>query len=451
MGLPAADAAALARKGLGVVALPRQAPEPSKRLRARLRTLAPARLGRALRQIRAAARAAAIGAVPLPLYEVWKLRSLDPFVPRAATVSYRTSGKHILILAATPMTDSGGGQRAAQLAQELLTRTHRVTYVYLFPSRERSRRPSGFAHENLTHVRFSDFSARAFAIERGLRERMIVLCELPAAELCASARFLKSKGAQLVYDCTDDWDSPLGGRWYSRRAEDTLLEGSDVIMAPGRAIKDALEARSWRNVALVPNAANTHLFARGREHPRPVDLPQTGPIFLYVGTLSGYRFNWDWAMALARARPDAAVVLVGDDHGQRPDAPPNVHLLGLRPLQEVPAYVAHADVCLAPFRGDSRARVVGPSTLYESLAMGKPVVASGIPDLQDLPFVTIARSERELVEAVVRAQSLKPIPTEVARFAAQNGWKARVRLIERLLGIEPCDGSPERAFRIQAP
>jgi thioredoxin reductase len=60
------------------------------------------------------------------------------------------------------MSDSGGGQRPAQLALELLNRAHRVTFVHRFPSRERGRRRS-FAHENLTHARFRDFSARAFA------------------------------------------------------------------------------------------------------------------------------------------------------------------------------------------------------------------------------------------------------------------------------------------------
>jgi glycosyltransferase involved in cell wall biosynthesis len=112
-----------------------------------------------------------------------------------------------------------------------------------------------------------------------------------------------------------------------------------------------------------------------------------------------------------------------------------VHFVGLRPQAEVPAYVAHADVCLVPFKVDKLVRAVSPLKVYEYLAMGKPVVASQMPELQDLPYVTVARTEREFVEAVGRAQSVKPLAEDIARFVADNGWKSRVRQLERLLGV----------------
>lgn len=410
-------------------------PSPLARLRAAARALAPAGLRGAVRRARAEVRAAALDLVPLPLYETYKLQSLDPFVARATTLSHKTSGKHFLILAGTPLTDSGGGQRPAQLALELLNRAHRVTYVYRFPSRERGRRGRGFAHENLTHVRFRDFSARAFALERGMRERMIVLTELPVPEYRACARYLKASGAQTVYDCIDDWDSSLGGAWYSRRIENRLVEESDLVVASARALKDGLEARSWRDVALVPNAVNTHLFARGREHPRPSDLPEADAVFLYVGALWGEWFDWDWVVALARGRPDAAVVLVGDYRGQCKNPPGNLHFLGLRPQSEVPAYLAHADVCLVPFKVSPLIRAVSPLKVFEYLAMGKPVVASDMPELHDLPYVTIVHGAEEFVQAVGRAQGIKPLEEDIARFTGENGWKARVRQLERLLGV----------------
>lgn len=414
---------------------PPEGPTPVSALRSNLRRLTPEGLRDAVRRVRAEARAAALDLVPLPLYETVKLKSLDPFVPRAATFSYRTSGKHFLVLAGTPMSDSGGGQRPAQLALELLNRAHRVTYVYRFPSRERGRRRGSFAHENLTHTRFRDFSARAFGLERGLRERLVVLTELPLPEFRACASYLKARGAQTVYDCIDDWDSSLGGAWYSRRAENRLIEESDLVVASARALKDNLEARSWRDVSLVPNAVNTHLFARGRDHERPADLPEADAVFLYVGSLWGEWFDWDWVVALAQARPECAVVLLGDYRGQCRNPPRNVHFLGLRPQAEVPAYLAHADVCLIPFKLDPLTRAVSPLKVYEYLAMGKPVVASDLPELHDLPYVAIAHSEAQFVDAVARAQAVKPVEEDLARFVADNGWKARVRQLERLLGV----------------
>ena len=207
------------------------------------------------------------------------------------------------------------------------------------------------------------------------------------------------------------------------------------MVASARALKDSLEARSWRDVALVPNAVNTHLFARGREHPRPADLPEADAIFMYVGSLWGEWFDWDWVVALARARPEAAVVLLGDYRGQCKNPPHNVLFLGLRPQGEVPAYVAHADVCLIPFKVDSLTRAVSPLKVYEYLAMGKPVVASDLPELHDLPYVSIAHSEAQFVDAVARAQAVRPVEEDLAKFVNENGWKSRVRQLERLLGV----------------
>jgi len=396
---------------------------------------APGRLKRLTRSLGAEARAAALSRIPLPLYELWRMQSFDPFVPRANTVSYRTSGKHFLILAELPMTDSGGGQRPAQLALELLHRAHRVTYVYRFASRDYSRRRRTVAHENLTHVRFDEFSARRFSLERASRERIIALCEAPLPEYRACLRYLRARGAQTVYDCIDPWDSPFGGRWYARSAENGLLEEVDLVTAASRGLKDELETRSWLDVALVPNAVNARLFVRGRTWERPADLPRASPVFLYVGAMWRRWFAWDWVRTLARAHPEAAVVLVGDDRGRCRQPPPNLHCLGLRPQAEVAAYVAHADVCLVPFLPDRTPVSVSPLKAFEYVALGKPVVASPLPELADVPGVRLASNAAEFVERVGDAVGKGPSEEEIARFVAEHSWKARVRQLSKLLGV----------------
>lgn len=402
--------------------------------RRELKRLAPREVRRLVRRARAEARGVAMDLVPLPIYEVLKLESFDPLVARASTLSFRTSGKHFLFLGGAPMTDSGGGHRAAQLALELLHRAHRVTYVHRFPSRERSRR-KGFAHENFTHLSFREFSARSFSVERGSRERIIAMCELPLPEYRACARYLRARGAQVVYDCTNDWDTSLGGAWYARRTEDRLLREADHILASSRVLMDALEARTWRDVALLPNAVNTRLFARGRVYPRPSDLPRARAVYLCVGSLWADFFDWDLVNTLARARPDAAIALIGEYRGQCKSPAPNVHFLGLRAQADLPAYVAHASVCLLPLKLERMVRAVNPLKVYEYLAMGRPVVATAIPELEEMPFVLTAHGPAEFMEAARRAESL-PVPEErIAAFVAENSWKSRVRSLEKLLSL----------------
>lgn len=425
-----------ARREPGLADLPRRGVEGVVvALRQALQAWVPGRLGLLARRARAEARALALTRVPLPLYEVWKLGSLDPFVPRATSLSFRTSGKHFVLLCDAPMGDGGGDRRSAQIALELLNRAHRVTYVHRFWPKERGRRRRTFAHENLTLVSFAEFSARRFARERASAERVVVLAELPLPEYLACARYLKAHGAQTAYDCTEEWAAEPKAGWYSARTEDSFVRESDLVVASARALKDGLEGRSWREVALVPNAVNARLYARSREHPRPLDLPRSSAVFLYLGGLRDDWFDWGWITALARARPDAAVVLVGEYSGQCKGPPRNLHFLGVKPQADLPAYVAHADVCLIPYRADRLARSLSPVRVFEYLAMGKPVVVSDLPELAELPGVRVARNEAEFVAQVAQAQGASLPAEDVARLVSENSWKARVRRLERLLGV----------------
>ncbi len=387
------------------------------------------RLRELLSRASAEARAAVLDLLPLPIYELAKLKGLDPFVARATAASYHTSGRHFLILAGPPVTE---GDRAAQLAHELLARAHRVTYVSRFPPRERQRRRRGLVHENFSQARFQDFSARSFALERRPSERLAVLCELPLPEYRACAHFLKLRGAQSVYDVVEDWPASRAS-WYSQRAEQGLIKEADLVIASGRALKDAVEARAWRDVSLVPNAVNARIFARGRSYPRPGDLPRAEAVYVYAGSMWGDWVAWDWLVALARARPQAAVLLLGDYRGQCKNPPRNMVFLGHRPQSELPAYFAHCDVGLIPYRADRLTRPANPLKLYEYLAMGKPVVTADLPEVHELPGVQVASSVEEFVAAVVRARQLAPSEEQVARFVSENSWKARVRQLERIV------------------
>ena len=73
-----------------------------------------------------------------------------------------------------------------------------------------------------------------------------------------------------------------------------------------------------------------------RSYLRPVDLPP-GQIFEYHGSLYGDWFSWESVRAVANDYPEATVVLIGDPPAARPSLPSNIHLLGLKPQQELPA------------------------------------------------------------------------------------------------------------------
>ena len=76
-----------------------------------------------------------------------------------------------------------------------------------------------------------------------------------------------------------------------------------------------------------------------------------------------------------------------------------------------------------------------PLKLYEYLAAGKPVVASGNPDLAGMePDVVLARGASQFVAAVEQALQLNRDEDRARRIslAARNTWETRT---QRLLDL----------------
>jgi len=113
----------------------------------------------------------------------------------------------------------------------------------------------------------------------------------------------------------------------------------------------------------------------------------------------------------------------------------NVHVLGFRPYDELPAYVGGFSVGVIPYRATAYTRNCSPLKVYEYLAAGKAVVASGVPDLGGMePDVALAEGAEEFVAAVEAALAAES-PEAVARrreLAEKNTWEART---ERLLDL----------------
>ena len=152
--------------------------------------------------------------------------------------------------------------------------------------------------------------------------------------------------------------------------------------------------------------------------------------------MTAEKVDFDLLEAVARARPEWSLVLVGppaeNARGQldRLGALDNVHALGFRPYEELPAYVAGFSVGVIPYRATAYTRNCSPLKVYEYLAAGKAVVASGVPELSGMePDVTLADGPEAFVAAIESALAASS-PEAVARrraTAEQNTWEARHR------------------------
>ena len=72
------------------------------------------------------------------------------------------------------------------------------------------------------------------------------------------------------------------------------------------------------------------------------------------------------------------------------EAEPNVHLLGARTYDELPAVLRGADAGLIPYSINELTSSIFPMKVYEYLAAGLPVVATPLPALAEVEQVRSA-------------------------------------------------------------
>jgi glycosyltransferase involved in cell wall biosynthesis len=170
----------------------------------------------------------------------------------------------------------------------------------------------------------------------------------------------------------------------------TQYRRADRVITVTEELGRWLEVETGRSdVEVVPNGANTDLFAPGAEVPR--GLPSRYAVF--VGALAEWQGLPTVLDAVSEAAwpPDVGLVIVGDgalremaEEYARTD--PLVTYLGRLPYAEVPGVLGGALTALVPMnnlRGRSDTGL-SPLKLYEALACGVPVVATDFPGQAEL-------------------------------------------------------------------
>src|SRR5207248_8882456 len=118
----------------------------------------------------------------------------------------------------------------------------------------------------------------------------------------------------------------------------------------------------------------------------------------------------------------------------------NIHLLGLRPHQELPRYVKAFDVGIVPYRLTEYTANVYPTKLNEYLAMGIPVVATDLPEIRRFnadhgAVVDVAADAKAFRNAILAALDGSPAHDVQRRVAvaAGNSWASRLAAMNALI------------------
>ena len=269
-----------------------------------------------------------------------------------------------------------------------------------------------------------------------------------------------------IYHCVDEFASSSADARRIVTSEEQLFRDAELVFVTSEKLRERA-AKFSEHVHLFPSGVSLEAFGAARDSgvAVPDDLARLPrPVAGYVGGIHQW-VDQDLIVAAATRLPDTSFALIGPAQVDvsRLQACPNVHLLGQRPHAEVPAYIQGFDVGLVPYRIADYTANVYPAKMNEYLAMGKPVVATDLPEVHRFNrehdnVVTVGRTADEFAAAV--AGAVTPAGDEARRrriaAAERNGWARRLRdmsaLIDEVIASRSQDarGWEERLRRLYA-
>jgi len=214
------------------------------------------------------------------------------------------------------------------------------------------------------------------------------------------------------------------------RAE--LAREVDLVVYAGKSMEPAVRSLAPKRMRHLANGVDYEFFAGNRD-PRPVEYDALdGPIAVYAGALD-YWFDFDALDLAAASLPRVAFVLVGGT-GTRPGAlrpRANVHYLGPRPFERMPAYLRWADVGVIPNdvrRFPELVNHMNPLKLHQYMASGLPVVAVRSAEMEALESPAVLYGEpAEFPAALASALGDRARRGLSQAYARGQDWSIRAK------------------------
>jgi glycosyltransferase involved in cell wall biosynthesis len=183
---------------------------------------------------------------------------------------------------------------------------------------------------------------------------------------------------------------------------------------------------------------------------RQYGLKKEDFVLFFMGWLYHFSGLKEVAQQLAQTKDDSLKLLIvgeGDAYNdlqqirERYDLQDRLILTGKKSYQEIPNYIAAADICLLPaYPVEKIMQDIVPIKMYEYMAMLKPVIATRLPGImkefgEDNGVVYINRPEEAVAKAIELKQngSIKEFGRKARKFAERNSWHAITDEFERIL------------------
>lgn len=268
----------------------------------------------------------------------------------------------------------------------------------------------------------------------------------PAAGLLAGSLGEES----LIYYCVDEYTAFKGVPSEALIGlEAKLLRRADAVIVSAERLFRS-KARLNPNTKLVRHGVDFEHFRKAldpnTEVPSEIrDLPR--PIVGYFGLMTADWVDLPLLEATAQRFSSGSLVLLGK---VGMDLSPlkrfaNVHVLGRKPYESLPAYCKGFDVALIPFPISEVTLNANPLKAREYLAAGLPVVSTDIPEVRVLGECRIGHDPTSFVEQIDLALRDPGPAVRRSETMREHSWDSRLEDVsEYILAVTGQDRAVRR-------
>jgi glycosyltransferase involved in cell wall biosynthesis len=263
-----------------------------------------------------------------------------------------------------------------------------------------------------------------------------------------------------VYDCMDELAQFKFAPPELRQREQELFEKADLVFTGGQRLYEA-KREQHTDAHAFPSSIDKEHFGQARNPELTEPADQAGIAHPRVGFFGvvDERLDIELLGQLATNHPEWQFVIIGPVVKIDPASLPhneNIHYLGGKNYQELPAYLRGWDVATLLFARNESTEFISPTKTPEYLAAGRPVVSTSIRDVVrpygDLNLVQIADDPKEFGKAIAYALEQGKdadwrtrTDDYLATISWDLTWQNMVNLMQERLAAKPVAAAAQTA------
>ena len=258
-----------------------------------------------------------------------------------------------------------------------------------------------------------------------------------------------------VYDCMDELANFKFAHPELKSREQDLFQKADLVFTGGQTLYEA-KREQHADAHAFPSSIDKAHFGQARGPlAEPADqacIPH--PRIGFFGVIDE-RLDIELLRELSQNHPEWQFVIIGPvvkiDPATLPRTP-NVHYLGGKDYQELPAYLKGWNVATLLFADNESTKFISPTKTPEYLAAGNPVVSTPIRDVVrpygDLNLVQIADNAADFGAAIATALTQRTdadwqrrTDDYLATISWDQTWQRMVDLMQQRLAAKTPDAA----------